>query len=32
LDPKRPHVADRLAEVERRQRAAHAAPSASTSS
>jgi predicted Zn-dependent protease len=30
LDPKRPHVADRLAEVERRQRAARAAPSAST--
>jgi predicted Zn-dependent protease len=25
LDPKRPHVADRLAEVERRQQAAHAA-------
>ena len=32
LDPKRPHVADRLAEVERRQHAAHAAPSASTPS
>jgi predicted Zn-dependent protease len=32
LDPKRPHVADRLAEVERRQRAAHAAASASTPS
>jgi hypothetical protein len=26
LDPKRPHVADRLAEVERRQRAAAHAP------
>ena len=32
LDPKRPHVADRLAEVERRQHAAHAAPSTRTSS
>jgi predicted Zn-dependent protease len=32
LDPKRPHVADRLAEVERRQRSAHAAPPASTPS
>jgi predicted Zn-dependent protease len=32
LDPKRPHVADRLAEVERRQHAAHATPSASTPS
>jgi predicted Zn-dependent protease len=32
LDPKRPHVAERLAEVERRQHAAHAAPSASTPS
>jgi hypothetical protein len=32
LDPKRSHVADRLAEVERRQHAAHAAPSASTPS
>jgi hypothetical protein len=32
LDPKRPHVADRLAEVERRQHAAHAAASASTPS
>ena len=29
LDPKRPHIADRLAEVERRQHAAHAAPPAS---
>jgi predicted negative regulator of RcsB-dependent stress response len=32
LDPKRPHVADRLAEVERRQRAALAAVPASTPS
>jgi predicted negative regulator of RcsB-dependent stress response len=32
LDPKRPHVADRLAEVERRQRAAHAAPAVNTPS
>ena len=30
LDPKRPHVADRLAEVERRQHAAQAMPPAST--
>ncbi len=29
LDPKRPHVADRLAEVARRQHAAHATTSAS---
>jgi Tfp pilus assembly protein PilF len=29
LDPKRPHVADRLAEVARRQHAAHATPPAS---
>jgi hypothetical protein len=32
LDPKRPHVADRLAEVERRQHEAHATPFASTPS
>jgi hypothetical protein len=32
LDPKRPHVAERLAEVERRQYAAHATPTASTPS
>jgi hypothetical protein len=32
LDPKRPHVAERLAEVERRQHAAHAASSANTPS
>jgi predicted Zn-dependent protease len=32
LDPKRPHVAERLAEVERRQHAAHGAASASTPS
>jgi hypothetical protein len=32
LDPKRPHVADRLAEVARRQHAAHATPPASTPS
>jgi hypothetical protein len=32
LDPKRPHVAERLAEVERRQDAAHATPTASTPS
>jgi predicted negative regulator of RcsB-dependent stress response len=32
LDPKRPHVADRLAEVERRQQAALAAVPASTPS
>jgi hypothetical protein len=31
LDPKRPHVAERLAEVERRQHAAHATSTASTS-
>ncbi|MGH8057937.1 MAG: tetratricopeptide repeat protein [Candidatus Entotheonellia bacterium] len=32
LDPKRPHVADRLAEVERQQHAASAMPPASSSS
>jgi Tfp pilus assembly protein PilF len=32
LDPKRPHVAERLAEVARRQQAASPAPSASTPS
>jgi hypothetical protein len=32
LDPKRPHVAERLAEVARRQHAAHATPPASTPS
>ncbi len=32
LDPKRPHIADRLAEVERRQHAASAMPPASLSS
>lgn len=32
LDPKRPHVADRLAEVERRQQAASATPPAGAAS
>jgi predicted negative regulator of RcsB-dependent stress response len=32
LDPKRPHVAERLAEVERRQHAASLAPPASAAS
>lgn len=32
LDPKRPHVAERLAEVERRQQAAHAMPTANAAS
>jgi Tfp pilus assembly protein PilF len=32
LDPKRPHVADRLAEVERRQQAAGATPPVSKAS
>jgi hypothetical protein len=31
LDPKRPHVADRLAEVERRQRAVISSPAAASS-